>query len=299
MLGSAGCAAVVTGRAMGTSFRVLADGDRALGRYASARIDQLERRWSRFLPDSEITQLNLRGQAVVSDDTRRLVAAMVTAWRTTGGAYDPTLAGALVGLGYGASRDDPTRCTVLPAGVLARGRPDLITVGEADALVTLPPGTALDPGGIGKGLAADLIVAELLAGGATAALVEIGGDLAVAGEPPDGAWVVAQPDLGVAPLRLASGGVATSTVRRRRWMLGAREQHHLLDPESGQPTRADAITVTVVAGSAATAEAFTKVPFVRGIAAGRAELARLGLAAALADRHDHVATTPAWKEFTT
>ncbi len=43
--------------------------------------------------------------------------------------------------------------------------------------VTLPSGVELDLGGIGKGLAADLVVDELLAAGAAGACVNVGGDL--------------------------------------------------------------------------------------------------------------------------
>ena len=37
--------------------------------------------------------------------------------------------------------------------------------------------TTFDPGGIGKGFAADLLVSELLSSGARGALVSVGGDL--------------------------------------------------------------------------------------------------------------------------
>lgn len=301
MLGTAGCAQVVTGRAMGTTFRVLVhDGPADLGRRAAERIADLEQRWSRFLPGSEISGLNWsHGTTNVSADTTRLVTAMLAGWHATGGAYDPTLVAAMVRLGYAGSRDDPARRTDLPQSTLARGRPDLIRVDADGGAITMPPGTALDPGGIGKGLAADLVVAELLAQGARSALVEIGGDLAVAGTPPEGAWSIAlgEPPAGQSPVRLLRGGVATSTSSRRRWSVGAHQLHHLLDPATGEPTAGDVATVTVVAGSATTAEVFTKLPFVRGAAVGLAALAAHGLAAAITATDGTTSATPAWKDF--
>ena len=56
--------------------------------------------------------------------------------------------------------------------------------------MTLPPGVGFDPGGIGKGLAADLVVDLLLDGGAAGACVDLGGDGRMAGEPPTGGWRV-------------------------------------------------------------------------------------------------------------
>ncbi len=44
--------------AMGSQAHVVLLGDPSLLAYARARIAQLERRWSRFLPDSELCALN-------------------------------------------------------------------------------------------------------------------------------------------------------------------------------------------------------------------------------------------------
>src|SRR5204862_328066 len=58
--------------------------------------------------------------------------------------------------------------------------------------VRLPAGTGFDPGGIGKGLAADMVVAETMAAGAAGVCVNLGGDLRVTGlDPTDAAWTVA------------------------------------------------------------------------------------------------------------
>jgi len=83
-------------------------GDRgqALDR-ARRRIDDLERRWSRFLPDSEVSRLNAgAGRPVlVSPETARLVARAVDAWRLTAGRFDPTVLPALVAAGYDRPAD--------------------------------------------------------------------------------------------------------------------------------------------------------------------------------------------------
>jgi thiamine biosynthesis lipoprotein len=72
---------------------------------AIARIEELESRWSRFRPDSEVSALNaVPGRPVpVSADTRLLVARAVEAWRLTGGSFDPTLLDDLLRVGYDRS----------------------------------------------------------------------------------------------------------------------------------------------------------------------------------------------------
>jgi thiamine biosynthesis lipoprotein ApbE len=175
----------------------------------------LERRWSRFLPGSEISRCNrARGRAVVvSAETRQLVLAATTGWQITGGAFDP--------------------------------------------------------GGIGKGLAADLAVAEVTARGGRR-LISLGGDVRVWGAPPRGdAWSIAvedplvpQRDAGVLALR--AGAAATSSSLGRRWTLDGRDMHHIVDPRTGLPAVGDVVAVTAIAGAAWWAEVATKSLFLVG-----------------------------------
>lgn len=273
-------------------------------RHAILRLHQLEQRWSRFLPTSDISALNDAGgePRIAGSDTVRLVTALVRAWQATGGAFDPTLLGTLVELGYAASRDDATVRTSLNADIEPRGLPAEILVDAGTGWIQLPPGTTLDPGGLGKGLAADIVVDELLAAGATGALVEVGGDLRVAGMPPTGdAWTIAIGPVSIDDpprfVRLVDGGVATSTSRLRTWNDRGRHRHHLVDPRTLLPADTGAVSCTVVAGSAASAEAFTKVAFGEPPATALDRFDANGLAASIvtADlrRHD----SNAWKEF--
>ena len=280
-----------------------------LADHATARLHQLEQRWSRFLPTSDLSLLNAAGGGAlqVSDDTARLVTALVQSWHATQGAFDPTLVGTLVELGYAQSRDDAELHTSLAPSVGLRGRPDLVLVDVAAAVVQLPAGTALDPGGLGKGLAADIVTAELLAAGARGALVEIGGDLRVAGDPPIGhSWTIevdtAAAGAGTTIVSLADGGVATSTSRLRTWTSGGEHRHHLIDPATLRPSASDTVSCTVIAGSAAWAEAFTKVAFTLDPRSAVERFEALGLAASVttsptADSPGERLTSSAWKAF--
>ncbi len=269
---------------------------------AVRRLDVLEQRWSRFIADSEISAINAAdGRPVrVSRDTVELVTALVQGWHQTEGAFDPTLLGALVGLGYAASRDDVERRTALAPTVAVRGRPQDVLVDPVHGVVQAPPGTALDPGGMGKGLAADMIVAELLAAGADGALVEIGGDLRVAGTSPADAWTISiDTAISGSPgvISLLDGGVATSTSRLRTWDADGEPRHHLIDPVTLRSTDNETVSCTVVAGTAATAEAFTKVAFTDHPSRAVARYTRRGLAASVTTTTGDVLVTPAWRTF--
>jgi len=268
------------------------------------RVRELERRWTRFSDCSEVSRLNAADAdpVRVSTDTVRLVEAMVRAWHATRGAYDPTLLAPLVELGYAASRDDATRRTSLAVGCRPRGRVEAILVDAVMGEITLPAGTLIDPGGIGKGVAADLITEELVADGAAGAMVEIGGDLAVRGQPPAaGGWPVAVVDPverdRPGRIELAAGGVATSSSRFRTWTAGGTPRHHLLDPRTLLPTDRDVVACTVIAGTAGWAEAFAKVAFVEGTRSALERYEEVGLAARITTSDGGHHCSPAWRGF--
>jgi thiamine biosynthesis lipoprotein len=223
-------------------------------------LDHLERCWSRFVATSDISRINRLGptgggRISVDSSTLSLLASMVEGYERTAGRFDPTLLRAVIAEGYATSHVDPGLVTTVPdasAPYAAASLHDL----EMDAstnTVVVPAGLTLDPGGIGKGFAADLAVARLLEAGAAGALVEIGGDLAMAGEPVDEAgWLVnvewPEPADGIlCSVAISGGGVATSSTRSRRWMLDGVERHHQIDPGTEHCSTTDLDAVTVIA----------------------------------------------------
>jgi FAD:protein FMN transferase len=274
---------------------------------ARTSIDHLERRWSRFLPESDISRLNRAAGSIVPTDpaTLVLVQSMLDGWRATTGAFDPTLLAPLVGLGYAASWHDPISVTSLPPGSLPRGDLAAISLDHQGSTVSVPSGMCLDPGGIGKGLAADLVVGYLIDAGAHGASVSIGGDVAVRGSAPQpGGWLigVVDPmniDIETVQLTMIEGGVATSGTLRRRWETADGESvHHLLDPATGRPVVHDReiVAVTVIAGTAAWAEVWTKAVMVLG-AGMLAALDELGLGAQVTYADTATVTNQSWSAY--
>ena len=225
---------------------------------AWAHIERLEGCWSRFLPGSEVNALN-RGSGApvaVSADTFTLVSHAVAAWRLTDGRFDPTVGAALAALGY--DRDFAAMSGVTaPAAAADAGPapgPAGIDLDPERSTVTLPAGVSIDPGGIGKGLAADLVAEALLDAGASGALVNLGGDLRAAGEAPDGdGWPISLPDpvrpgRELARFALPHGAVATTSRLRRRWQTTRRPRPPPHRPHN-RPSRRrnDTVAVTVVA----------------------------------------------------
>jgi thiamine biosynthesis lipoprotein len=241
-------------------------------------------------------------RTLVSPETLRLIVAMRDACVRTSGVVDASVLPEVVARGGARSRVDATATTVLPPDA-RRGPLDEVDV-EADAgAVTLPSGLVLDAGGFGKGLAADLAVELLMAAGAAGALVEVDGDLRVAGDAPEPhGWVVEvedpfAPGTSVARIAIDAGGIATSSTLRHRWtspdgpLRGT--VHHLVGPASSvAPPDDEPATVTVVTGSGVEAEVLAKLPILLGERLGVARLLDLDpSAAALLVRPDRTTTT--------
>ncbi len=252
-------------RAMGSDVVLVIDGPAHLLDAAESRVEELERSWSRFLPDSDISLMNLTADWVtVSPDTIMLVDHAVSAWRLTNGAFDPTVLSSLVANGYVDSHTNVAGHTELsqPARSGPAPGPAGIEIDRTASCIRLGDGVGFDPGGIGKGLAADLVATELVSRGAAAAIVAIGGDVRVAGNASSG-WVVAVEDpfdseSTVFELSVQAGGVCTSSVRSNTWIEDGVPMHHLINPRSGTPIESSIVSATVVAGEAWMAEVLCK-----------------------------------------
>jgi len=259
-------------RAMGTECHVMisSDGghathDRTLLELARMRVEILEQCWSRFRPTSELSLLNAAAGSppiTVSDDLLLLVSRMRQAWIDSDGLFDPTVLESMRAWGYDEDFAAVVARTSIGAVAQTTAAPGMGAVVIEGSTVHLPAHVGLDPGAIGKGLAADVIADELQAAGAHGVLINLGGDLAFRGHTSDGApWHIAvdderEPGTTLDTLLFAddvrSGGVATSTTLTRRWAQGRR--HHVLDPRSGAMSAHDLIQVTVVAPTAWQAE---------------------------------------------
>ena len=223
-------------RAMGTAVDAIAWGTKpGLADLARAEIERLEGLWSRFIPESEISRMSACAgrPCVVSEDTFVLVAAAKEGGRMTHGLFEPLVGGAMSALGYDRSFESlPVDRPVAEHGSVGDARD--IGLDALVPAVTLPRGTSFDAGGIGKGLAADLVAGVLCDAGARGACINVGGDVRIVGEPPDGTWTVDVAGPGardaVARLRVEDAGIATSAVRGRVWTAGGREHAHVLDP---------------------------------------------------------------------
>lgn len=303
-------AARTTWRALGTEveLQVLEPGE--LG-WAAARardlLDEVDEACSRFRPDSDLVRANARPGRWTTVSPVLVGAVMVAleAASTTAGRVDPTLGGALDAAGYDRTYELLAAASDEPSGLPTLLRPGAWREIEvrSDA-VRVPHGVRLDLGATGKAFAADLVAVDLGDRLEGPSVISVGGDVAVSqpSESAPHAWPVAvaetRADLADRPqdtvtVVLTAGGLATSTVRARRWRRGGRDWHHVLDPRNGLPVSGPWRSVTALGHTCSAANTATTAALVLG-AEAPAWLAEHDVAALLVDETGRRHPTPRW-----
>ncbi len=267
----------------GSAAQAAAEAERYVNRYSQAL--------SRFILDSELCRLNADPRDVVPAGPllRRALSSALWAAERSRGLVDPTLVEPLEEAGYGESRVGVTPAALSDALLLAPERHPaspspgeewrLFRVDDGAGTIIRPPGLRFDTGGVGKGLAADLVSKRLAGFGRT--VVNCGGDIRVEVGPglPPYEIDVEHPLTGehAHKLTVSSGGVATSGLNVRVWRnADGGYAHHLIDPATRRPAWTGLVGVTALGATALEAETLAKAALLSGPALGRTFLAERG-----------------------
>ena len=264
-----------------------------------AELDAVEDAASRFRPDSEICALAAAGgvRTPVSPVLADLIDAALTAARLTDGDVDPTVGSALIALGYDRDIDDLDPSAPRVTSLTIRSSWSMV---EFDGQsVRLPAGVLLDLGATAKAAAADWCAQRVHQQTGSGVLVNLGGDIATAGPPPDGDWhILVQDTDDDPPSRVTLGaqaGLATSSTRRRQWWRDGDLVHHIVDPRTGRSADPVWRSVSVAAHSCLTANTISTAAIIRGHRAPD-WIATLGVPARLIDRTGAVRTVGGWPQ---
>jgi thiamine biosynthesis lipoprotein len=261
-----------------------------------AGLDRVELACSRFRPDSELAGLT-PGTHRLSPLLADLVGTALDAAEASGGLVDPTVGSTLRALGYDRSIE------LLPGDgapvSLVHHVPGWRRVHLYGDKLELPLGVELDLGATAKARAADLTARAAAEATGAGVLVEVGGDIATAGPPPEQGWQVLvqdSPDDPAGRFTLAAGwAVATSSTVRRAWRRGGVRLHHIVDPRTAAPAAPVWRSATVAAPSCAEANTASTAAVILGHDAAT-WLADRGYTARLVDQRHRVVRVGAWPQ---
>ena len=225
-------------------------------------LDAFDVACNRFRDDSEVSLLNeSRGATTPIGATLEMaITAALRAAEATGDLVDPTVLPALLALGYDRDFDElADGASILEHVAVPAMGVTAIHLDLVEHTVTLDPPCQLDLGASAKALVVDLVANDVADSGGV--VVELGGDVAVRGEGPDGPWTIGVSDRLIldgheARVAFRHGGIATSSTASRTWRVGERTVNHIVDPRTGRCARGLYTTATVSASDCVLANAY-------------------------------------------
>ena len=212
-----------------------------------ARIEEFDLAWSRFRPDSLVTQMSERaGTWTLPDEASQLLGFYAELHDVSDGAVDPLVGQALVDLGYDADYSLVPSTTPGTEGYgwyASSFDVDWRAPAPVPSVTTSRP-VLLDVGAAGKGLLVDL-VADIVGRETHQFTVDASGDLYHGGTTPLRVALEHPLDptraIGIAEID-PEDALCASATNRRAWGDGL---HHVVDARTGRPTD-DVIATWVV-----------------------------------------------------
>ncbi len=287
----------LSGLTMGTTWSVslLPNPDKtdpaALREKLQQRLDQINGLMSTYDPASEISRFNNQTGSdwfPVSTETFRVVELSQEISQLTGGAFDISVGPLVEAWGFGAS----ARGEKIPSDQLINSLLDRVGYGKLElrqdppALRKRVPLLRIDLSAVAKGYAVDELAELLRQEGINDFLLEVGGEMQLAGKKADGTpWKIGleRPLEDVREVEtimpLTGTALATSGNYRNFYVEDGQRYAHTIDPVSGHPVRHKLASVTVLDPSCARADALATALMVLGEVRGRELCEKLGIAA--------------------
>lgn len=246
-------------------------------RMTLARMREIDTALSLYRPESELSRFNAqagKGWVPVEGHLRMNLGLAVLYGALTHGAFDVTVGPVVRAWGFSGGRKPsaPLSPDVLAEKMALVGYTNIVM--EEGKCRLAKAGMVVDLGGVAKGYAVDVCCRDLKKEGARDFTVNLGGNMRCFGRPEAGRpWRVGvrdplQPAGTIGRLELENGmAVSTSGNYERFVEIEGRRYAHIIDPRTGRPVSGMA-GVTVVAPSAATADALSTALFVLGVEEG-------------------------------
>ena len=261
----------LSGSTMGTSYHItVVDPEKkaeiaALQKRVDSRLQQLNQMMSTYVADSELMQFNRapvgEAMAISPELFHVLLQSMEISW-ISGGAFDVTVGPLVNAWGFGnTGHDDRVPVDAELQALLENTGFQHLELNLADVQLVKKKPVQIDLSAIAKGYAVDQLASVLLESGHKDFMVEVGGELRLAGlSPKQKPWRIAieEPsDMfgGVhKAISVTDKAVATSGDYRNYFEKNGVRYSHTISPVTGKPITHNLASVTVIADEAAQAD---------------------------------------------
>lgn len=258
---------------LGTFVEVVSPSKEAAG-VVFPEMKRIERLFSKYDPDSEVSRLNKNGFLAASPETVFILKKAKEFSKASGGAFDVTV-GPLVDLwGFTGRRFRRPDQGEIDRTLALVGSEKIIIDESKNVVQFKVPGMKIDLGAIAKGYALDCAARRLKEKGITDCLINAGGQIYCIGTEKSRPWKIAIKDprrQGVCGyIEVRNGSVSTSGDYEQYFTEEGRRFTHIFDPRSGSPAETNVLSVTVSAPDGLTADALSTAVFVMGKQKGEA-----------------------------
>lgn len=236
---------------------------------------EYENKFSRTVPDSEISKINKSGGAPVevSDETIELIQKGIDYAALSDGAFDITIAP------LSSLWDFKNNTGTIPSEALIQEAKSHVNyknvIINGNTVQLSDPKASLDLGGIAKGYIADRLKEFLIKKNIKHAMINLGGNVLTIGGKPDGSPFhigiqkpFAEQNETIASVPVTDRSVVSSGVYERYFEKDGEIYHHLLDTATGYPTENNLLSVTILSSSSADGDALSTACFVLGLEKG-------------------------------
>ncbi|MCR4765061.1 MAG: FAD:protein FMN transferase [Bacteroidaceae bacterium] len=300
------------GLIFGTLYSITYENNESLKLEIDETLDRFDASLSMFNENSIISRINRNEDVTVDSLFAKVFKLSMQTSEATDGCFDITVAPLVNAWGFGFT-DEVSPSDVKIDSLLQVVGWEKVQLTPEGKIVKQDPRVMLDCSAIAKGYAVDVIADLLKSKGIKNYLVDIGGEVVVAGVNPSGnLWRVGvnKPEEDALSrnmnletiLSISNRGIATSGNYRNFYYKDGMKFAHTIDPKSGRPIQHNILSATVIANNCITADAFSTAFMVMGLERAKEVLAKhkdLEAYFILADKGDDYQTfmTEGMKEY--
>lgn len=258
----------INGYAQGTTYHIIyyAPDSTVTQKQTDSLLSRLDKSVSLYSPTSLICRFNQSVEGITVDEPLRvLVKKAIEINKATNGAVDVTVKPLVDAWGFGVKKPVTPPDGQKIKQILKNVGADKIWL-EGNFLHKKYSGVQIDLNGIAQGYSADLLAAYLENHHIENYMAEIGGELRIKGQKPDGSAfaigveAIDGNDIAPGPLRkiikVHNGAVTTSGNYRKHMEAGGKQIAHIINPKTGYPAQNEMISITVWATNGITADGY-------------------------------------------